>query len=67
MKENISEKQPVQSSEITEKAVKVNESAAEKQAEKQSVKSADITVNNSNKITKDQIIILCISYDLANP
>ena len=53
MKENISEKQPVQSSEITEKAVKVNESAAEKQAEKQSVKSADITVNNSDKITKD--------------
>ena len=53
MKENISEKQPVQSSEITEKAVKVNESAAEKQAEKHSVKSADITVNNSNKITKD--------------
>ena len=49
MKENISEKQPVQSSEISEKAVKVNESAAEKQ----SVKSADITVNNSNKITKD--------------
>lgn len=63
MKENISEKQPVQSSEISEKSVKVNESAAEKQ----SVKSADITVNNSNKITKDQIIILCISYDLANP
>lgn len=53
MKENISEKQPVQSSEISEKAVKVNESASEKQAEKQSVKSADITVNNSNKITKD--------------
>ena len=49
MKENISEKQPVQSSEISEKSVKVNESAAEKQ----SVKSADITVNNSNKITKD--------------
>ena len=53
VKENISEKQPVQNSEITEKAVKVNESASEKQAEKQSVKSADITVNNSNKITKD--------------
>ena len=49
MKENISEKQPVQSSEISEKAVKVNESAAEKH----SVKSADITVNNSDKITKD--------------
>lgn len=49
MKENISEKQPVQSSEISEKSVKVNESAAEKQ----SAKSADITVNNSNKITKD--------------
>ena len=49
MKENISEKQPVQSSEISEKSVKVNESAAEKQ----SVKSADITVNNSNTITKD--------------
>ena len=49
MKENISEKQPVQSSEISEKSVKVNESAAEKH----SVKSADITVNNSDKITKD--------------